>query len=59
MEAATYAVRFHSSIRCWYERKRSRKHRVVAIKAVEHKLAGSCYLMLREATPFDVKRAFG
>jgi transposase len=28
MEAANYAVRFHPSIRRWYER----KHRVVAIK---------------------------
>ena len=34
IEAANYAVRYHPSIRRWYERKRARKHRVVAIKAV-------------------------
>ncbi len=33
MEAANYAVRFDPLIRRWYERKRARKHRVVAIKA--------------------------
>lgn len=59
MEAANFAVRFHPSIRRWYERKRARKHRVVAIKAVAHKLARACYYMLHDATPFDVKRAFG
>jgi transposase len=59
MEAANFAVRYHPSIRRWYERKRARKHRVVAIKAVGHKLARACYHMLHDATPFDVKRAFG
>jgi hypothetical protein len=46
-------------IRRWYERKRARKHRVVAIKAVAHKLARACYHMLHEATTFDLTRAFG
>lgn len=58
MEAANFAVRFDPTIRRWYERKRARKHRVVAIKAVAHKLARACYHMLHEATPFNVKRAF-
>jgi transposase len=59
MEAANYAVRFHPAIRRWYERKRARKHRVVAIKAVAHKLARACYHMLHEGTSFDPARAFG
>ena len=59
MEAANYAVRYHPSIRRWYERKRARKHRVVAIKAVAHKLARACYHMLHEDTAFDPTRAFG
>ena len=59
MEAANYAVRFHPWIRRWYERKRARKHRVVAIKAVAHKLARACYHMLHEGTSFDPARAFG
>ena len=59
MEAANHAVRYHPSIRRWYERKRARKHRVVAIKAVAHKLARACYHMLHEGTAFDPTRAFG
>lgn len=59
MEAANYAVRFDPAIHRWYERKRARKHRVVAIKAVAHKLARACYHMLHEGTTFDLSRAFG
>lgn len=59
MEAANYAVRFDPLIRRWYERKRARKHRVVAIKTVAHKLARACYHMLHEDTTFDPARAFG
>ncbi|HET6431254.1 IS110 family transposase [Dyella sp.] len=59
VEAANHAIRFDPLIRRWYDRKRARKHRVVAIKAVAHKLARACYHMLREGTPFDPTRAFG
>ncbi|WP_233511150.1 transposase [Dyella psychrodurans] len=58
VEAANYATRYQPAIRRWYERKRARKHRVVAIKAVGHKLARACYYMLREGTTFDPGRAF-
>jgi transposase len=56
MEAANYAVRCDPLIRRWYERKRARKHRVVVIKAVAHKLARACYHMLHEGTTFDLTR---
>lgn len=46
-------------IRRWYERKRARKHRVVAINAVAHKLARACYHKLHEGRTFDLTRAFG
>ncbi|WP_017461349.1 IS110 family transposase [Dyella ginsengisoli] len=59
VEAANHAIRFDPLIRRWYDRKRARKHRVVAIKAVAHKLARACYHMLHEGTPFDPARAFG
>ncbi len=42
-----------------YERKHARKHGVVAIKAVAHKLARACYHMLHEGTTFNPTRAFG
>ncbi|MBB6183585.1 IS110 family transposase [Oleiagrimonas soli] len=59
IEAANYATRFNPQIRSWYDRKKATKHRVVAIKAVAHKLARACYHVLRDSTEFDPKRAFG
>lgn len=59
IEAANFAIRHHAAIRRWYERKRAKKHRVVALKAVAHKLARACYHMLHEDAAFDVRRAFG
>ncbi|UGB37692.1 IS110 family transposase [Frateuria soli] len=59
MEAANFAIRHHAAIHRWYERKRAKKHRVVALKAVAHKLARACFHMLHEGTAFDVRRAFG
>lgn len=32
--------------------------RVVAIKAVAHKLARACYYVLRDQVPFEVNKAF-
>ena len=33
--------------------------RIVAIKALAHKLARACYHMLREHKPFEITRCFG
>ena len=59
IEAANHALRFSPPIRRWYDRKRSKKHRVVALKAVAHKLARACYYLMRDGGTFDVQRAFG
>jgi transposase len=58
MEAANFALRFCPEAKCFYERKKSRTNRIVALKSVAHKLARACYHILREQRPFDVKRCF-
>ena len=58
MEAANFALRYCPEAKRFYERKRGRTNRVVALKAVAHKLARACYHILREQQPFDVKRCF-
>ena len=58
IEAANFAIRFSPPIQRWYERKRRRCHRMVALKAVAHKLARACYFMLREQVDFNLERAF-
>ena len=58
VEAANFAVRYEPQIRSFYQRKTAKVHRVVAIKAVAHKLARACYHIMRDEVPFDVDRAF-
>lgn len=57
-EAANYAIRYSEPIQRWYQRRRAKSHRLVALKAVAHKLARACFHMLREQTDFDLQRAF-
>jgi transposase len=58
LEAANFAVRYNAKIKRYYQRKRARTNRVVAIKTVARKLARAFYYMLRDGTDFDVERAF-
>ncbi len=58
VEAANFALRHSPSIRRWYDRKCGKRHKVIAIKAVAHKLARAGYHLLRDGGTFDVDRAF-
>jgi transposase len=59
VEAANFAMRYCPQAKSFYERKKRKANRVLAIKALAHKLARACYPMLREQKPFDVNRCFG
>ena len=59
IEAANFAMRFSPPVKRWYDRKAAKRHRVIAIKAVAHKLARAGYYLMRDGGTFDVKRAFG
>lgn len=58
IEAAHFAVRANDRIRRFYQRKSSMRNKIVAIKAVAHKLARASYHVLRDQTEFDVTKAF-
>ena len=58
VEAANFAIRFEPLIARFYQRKKAKTHRVVAIKAVAHKLARASYYVMRDEVPFDANRAF-
>ena len=58
VEAANFALRFNAEAKRFYERKKARTNNVVAIKALAHKLARACFHILKERTPFDVRRCF-
>lgn len=59
IEAANFAIRHDATIRRYYQRKQARTKRIVALKAIAHKLARACYHLIREDVAFDVRRAFG
>ena len=59
VEAANFAIRFNSKIKNFYQRKQAKSKKVVAIKAVAHKLCRACYYIIKDRVAFDVNKAFG
>ena len=59
MEAAGFASRYNETVQRYHQRKQAKAHKMVARKAVAHKLARACYHVLRDGTDFDVNKAFG
>lgn len=59
IEAAHFAIVNDETIKRYYQRKCAKSLKVVAMKAVAHKLARAAYHMMRRAEPFDLHRAFG
>lgn len=59
VEAAHFAVRYHATIKRFYERKKAKTTMVVAIKTVAHKLCRACYPIMRNQVAFDLSKAFG
>lgn len=59
VEAAQHAIRHNKAIKKFYTRKTAKVKRVVAIKAVAHKLARACYHIIRDGVVFDQSKAFG
>jgi transposase len=58
VEAANYSIRFCEEARKFYQRKKSKRNGIVAIKAVAHKLARACFHMLKTGEQFSVERCF-
>jgi transposase len=59
IEAANFTRRFSAEAKRFFERKAARTNKVIATKALAHKLARASYHILKERQPFDVKRCFG
>ena len=57
-DAANFAIRFSAKIKSYYQKKRNKSSRALAIKAVAHKLCRVCYHIMKEQVAFDVSKAF-
>ena len=58
VEAANFAIRYNDTIKRYYQRKQAKTNKIVAIKAVAHKLARACYYIMRDQVEFDLQKAF-
>ena len=58
IEAANFAIRFNEQAKRFYQRKAAKRNRVVALKAVAHKLARASYYVMRDQVPFDSAKLF-
>jgi transposase len=58
VEAAHFAIRDYPEVNRYYHRKVSETNRVVAIKAVSHKLARASYYIMRDQVEYDSNKLF-
>jgi transposase len=57
-EAAHSAVRYLPPAKRYYDRKTRQRNRMVAMKAISHKLARACYFIMRDKVAFDADKLF-
>jgi transposase len=58
VEAAQFARRFHETVRTYYQKKMAKTNRIVAIKALSHKLTRASYYVMRDQVDYDPARLF-
>lgn len=58
VEAANFAIRFNEQAKRFYQRKAAKGNRIIAIKAVAHKLARASFYVMRDQVPFDSAKLF-
>ena len=58
VEAANYALRFYPEVSRYYHRKGAQTNRIVAIKAISHKLARASYYIMRDQVVYDPEKLF-
>jgi transposase len=58
IEAAQFAKRYHEAARSYYEKKMARTNKIIAIKALSHKLARASYFVMRDGVDYNQARLF-
>lgn len=58
MEAAHFALRSLPAAKRFYNRKVRQRHKLIAVKALAHKIARACFYILRDQVPFAPDRLF-
>ena len=58
VELANFAIRHCHHANRFYQRKKAKTNRIVAIKALSNKLARASYYMMRDSVAYDPKKLF-
>jgi len=58
VEAANFCIRYNQDAKRYYQRKSAKTKRVVALKALAHKLARASYYVMRDNVEFDSRKLF-
>jgi transposase len=59
MEAANFAKRYYPAAQAFYQRKLAKTNKIVAIKALAHKLARASYFVIKDEVDFNPEKLFG
>jgi len=59
VEVANHSMRFNEKAKRYYQKKAAKTKRVVALKALAHKYARTCYYVIKNKESFDENRLFG
>ena len=58
VEAANFCIRYDEHAKRYYQKKSAKTKRVVALKALAHKLARASYYVMRDNVEFDSRKLF-
>lgn len=58
VEAANFCIRYNEHAKRYYQKKSAKTKRVVALKALAHKLARASYYVMRDEVAFDSRKLF-
>jgi transposase len=58
VEAANFAIRHYQEPQSFYQRKKSQRNGIIAIKALSNKLARASYYVMRDQVPYDMNQLF-
>jgi transposase len=59
VEAANFAKRFNQIVNKYYTKKQLKTNKIIAIKALAHKLSKACYYIMKDHVEFDEIKLFG
>jgi transposase len=58
IEAANFAIRYNEKAKRFYNKKSAKTNRIIALKALAHKIARACYYIMLREEPFDENKLF-